>query len=254
MSIDRRSSASAVRRTCRKLEPLTDETISRNIAGAPSPGGLIASSRASAVTIAVTSGRTCAVNMVATGDRVSAAILGVRRHRPLAASSGESRLGEAARSARFTCTGTRTAAADSGWLSSVSRSRSEAVGSTSRPLPALVTICARSVEHRDEWQPAERYQVASEAADDRCDTLIVDQVSEAKREYFKRDAKKFTRFFVPSTCPKSCCENSPGKPSKRTTGARAYGGATAQRGGRAGCQCSPSAGRAVDAARSRRRA
>jgi hypothetical protein len=38
-----------------------------------------------------------------------------------------------------------------------------------------------------------------------------------------RDAQICTCFLLPptnvtSTCPKSCCENSPGSPSKRTTG------------------------------------
>ena len=49
----------------------------------------------------------------------------------------------------------------------------------------------------------------------------------AQREYFSREAKKCTRRAVPakatSTSPKSCCENSPGSPSKRTSGAACSG-------------------------------
>jgi hypothetical protein len=53
-------------------------------------------------------------------------------------------------------------------------------------------------------------------------------VTSTQREYLSREAKKWMRFDVlsmkrTSTWPKSCCENSPGNPSKRTTGRTAFG-------------------------------
>ncbi|OFX19471.1 MAG: hypothetical protein A2V77_23860 [Anaeromyxobacter sp. RBG_16_69_14] len=53
-------------------------------------------------------------------------------------------------------------------------------------------------------------------------------VTSTQREYLSREAKKWMRLDVPSmnrtsTSPKSCCENSPGRPSKRTTGRTGFG-------------------------------
>ena len=49
-----------------------------------------------------------------------------------------------------------------------------------------------------------------------------------QREYFRREAKKWSRSTEPSrnstsTCPKSCWLNSPGSPSKRTRGLTSLG-------------------------------
>jgi hypothetical protein len=53
-------------------------------------------------------------------------------------------------------------------------------------------------------------------------------VTSAHRDHFSREAKKWTRRVLrslnaTSTWPKSCCENSPGSPSKRISTATSRG-------------------------------
>jgi hypothetical protein len=86
----------------------------------------------------------------------------------------------------------------------------------------------RPIEDREQWHAANGREMIDEGPRQRFRALVRHGVTSTHREYFNRLAKECARFSVPSrkptsTCPKSCCENSPAKPSKRTSGRTLFG-------------------------------
>ncbi len=94
---------------------------------------------------------------------------------------------------------------------------------TSRPRPPSVTMVRGRSKTASKGTPpnAVKWRTSMRTRVSVCSLGTSETAT--KRENFRREAKKWTRLQRPSTkrtstCPKSCCENSPGSPSKRTTG------------------------------------
>jgi hypothetical protein len=84
------------------------------------------------------------------------------------------------------------------------------------------------VEHCQQWHAANRREMVDEGPHQRFGTLVRHEGHLHPPRILQPTREAVHPLFGPlrkptSTCPKSCCENSPAKPSKRTSGRTAFG-------------------------------